>query len=80
VPEAADVRLAVYDRLGREVAVILDGRMDAGNHEARFDATGLASGVYLYRLQARSPGSTSGQEGVSGSGSFVQARKMIVVK
>ena len=80
VPEAADVRLAVYDRLGREVAVILDGRMDAGSHEARFDATGLASGVYLYKLQARATGSTAGPDAVSGSGSFVQARKMIVVK
>ena len=80
VPEAADVRLAVYDRLGREVAVILDGRMDAGSHEARFDATGLASGVYLYKLQARATGSTAGPDAVSGSGSFVQARKMIVVR
>jgi hypothetical protein len=80
VPEAADVRLAVYDRLGREVGVILNGRMDAGSHETQFDATGLASGVYLYKLQARSLGSPAGPDGVSGSGSFVQTRKMIVVK
>jgi hypothetical protein len=80
VPEAADVRLAVYDRLGREVAVIVDGRMDAGRHETSFDATGLASGVYLYKLQARSTGSPTGPDGVRGSGSFVQTRKMIVVK
>ena len=80
VPEAADVRLAVYDRLGREVGVILNGRMDAGSHETQFDATGLASGVYLYKLQARSLGSPTGPDGLSGSGSFVQTRKMIVVR
>lgn len=80
VPDAADVTLAVYDRLGREVAIIVDGRMDAGSHEARFDATGLASGVYLYKLQARATGSPAGPNAVSGSGSFVQTRKMIVVK
>jgi hypothetical protein len=65
VPEAADVKLAVYDRLGREAAVLVDGRMDAGNFETTFDAGGLASGVYLYRLQA---------------GSYTETRKMIVVR
>jgi hypothetical protein len=49
---AADVRLAVYDVRGREVAVLVDGRLEMGTHEARFDASGLPSGVYVYRLQA----------------------------
>ena len=42
----------VYDLLGREVAVLIDGAMPAGRHEAVFDGRGLASGVYLVRLQA----------------------------
>ncbi len=46
------VRLAVYDVLGREVAVLADGTLDAGSHEATFDAAGLPSGVYLWRLEA----------------------------
>ncbi len=46
------IRLAVYDLLGREVAVLVDGVMPAGAHRATFDAAGLASGVYLYRLDA----------------------------
>jgi hypothetical protein len=50
VTEAADVRLAVYDVLGREVAVLVDGRTEAGTHTATFDARGLAAGVYVYRL------------------------------
>ena len=44
------VRLAVYDLLGRELSVLVDGYREAGRHEMYFDATGLASGVYLYRL------------------------------
>lgn len=42
--------LKVYDILGREVAVLVDGGMPAGTHSVAFDATGLASGVYLVRL------------------------------
>ncbi len=44
------VRLAVYDVLGREVALLVDGAVEAGQHEATFDARGLAPGVYVYRL------------------------------
>ncbi len=46
------VRLAVYDLLGREVAVLIDQFMPAGLHQSRFDATGLSSGLYVTRLQA----------------------------
>ena len=52
LPEAADVRLAVYDLMGREMAVLAEGVQPAGTHQATFDAAGLPSGVYLYRLQA----------------------------
>ncbi len=50
LPEAADVRLVVYDVLGREVARLVDGPLEAGRHEARFEAEALASGTYLVRL------------------------------
>ncbi len=52
LPEATEVQLTVYDALGREVAVLANGRLDAGRHTVRFDAGHLASGVYLYRLNA----------------------------
>lgn len=45
------IRLSVYDVLGREVAVLLDGVMPSGRHQVSFDATGLSSGLYVYRLQ-----------------------------
>ena len=45
-------RLTVYDILGREVAVLVDGMMQAGSHQATFDGSYLSSGVYLVRLQA----------------------------
>jgi len=50
MPEAAHVRLTVYDVLGRRVALLVDGSLSAGKHEVRFDATNLPSGQYLYRL------------------------------
>ncbi len=62
---AADVRLAVYDLLGREVAVLVRERKVPGRHEVRFDGTGLASGVYLCRLSA---------------GAEMRIRKMILIK
>lgn len=48
------VKLAVTDMLGREVVVLLDAERAPGEHLVRFDARGLASGVYVYRLQAGS--------------------------
>ena len=46
------VKLAVFDVLGREVAVLVDEPQSAGAHEISFDASALSSGVYLYRIEA----------------------------
>ena len=67
------VRLVVYDVLGRVVATLVEGPVSAGEHTVHFDATGLASGVYIYRLQARP---LSGGK----AGDFIQTRKMLLVK
>jgi hypothetical protein len=50
--DPAQVRLAVYDMLGREVAVLVDAPMPVGRHSAQFDGSGLGSGVYVVRMQA----------------------------
>ncbi len=51
LPEAAEVRVAVYDLLGREVAVLAEGLHEAGRHRARFEVPRLASGVYVIRAE-----------------------------
>lgn len=56
LPEAAEVRLAVYDLAGREVAVLTEGPLEAGAHRVAFEAGGLPSGTYMYRLVT--PGGT----------------------
>lgn len=65
LPEASNVRLVVYDILGREVSVLVNERKAAGSYSVSFDARGMASGMYLYRLQA---------------GYFVQTRKLLLLK
>jgi hypothetical protein len=49
---AGKASLKVYDMLGREVAVLVNGTMPAGSHTATFDASNLTSGVYVYKLEA----------------------------
>ena len=52
LPASDDVRITVYDLLGRGVRVLGDQYMQAGNYNILFDASGLSSGVYFYRLEA----------------------------
>ncbi|MDA0683464.1 MAG: T9SS type A sorting domain-containing protein [Bacteroidetes bacterium] len=48
--QTADVTLAVYDVLGRNVATLVNGQMASGRHTVTFDASSLTSGVYMYRI------------------------------
>jgi hypothetical protein len=50
VQTSGQVDLAVYDLSGRQVAALVNGWRAAGDHEVTFDATGLAAGVYVYRI------------------------------
>ena len=65
LPERGNVSLKVYDLLGGEVAQLVNGEIEAGSYEIIFNAANLPSGVYFYRLQA---------------GSFVQTKKMIIIR
>jgi len=51
-PQATDVRIGIYDVLGREVRTLVDGRAEAGRHERRVDIGGLPSGTYFLRMKA----------------------------
>ena len=65
LPARSHVTLTVFNTLGQQVATLVEGEMEAGYHGASFDASGLASGVYLYRLWA---------------GEFVQTRKLVLLQ
>jgi hypothetical protein len=52
LPEATRVRVAVYDVLGREVSVLVNREVEAGQHDAVLDGSALPSGTYLVRLEA----------------------------
>ena len=47
----SDIRLIVFDLLGREIQVLAEGRYEAGSYSATFDATNLDTGAYLYQLE-----------------------------
>ena len=65
LPRQENVSLKIYDLNGREVMTLLNGQKSAGEHEYRFNASALSSGVYFYKLKADN---------------FSQIRKMIIVK
>jgi hypothetical protein len=58
VPTTAHVTLQVFDMLGRHVATVVDASRDAGRHSVTFDASGLASGMYLVLLEVGSTRNT----------------------
>ena len=62
---ASQVELTVYSALGQKIATLVEGRQEAGYYTQLFDATGLASGIYYYKIRA---------------GGFVQVRKMTLMK
>lgn len=65
MPEASRVTVKVYNVMGQLVSTLVNREMNAGRHSVNFDASRLASGVYLYRIQA---------------GSFTATRKMNLIK
>jgi hypothetical protein len=65
LPKDTRVALKIYDGLGREVATLVDERESAGFKAAQWNATGFASGVYFYRLEA---------------GNFVSVKKLLLLK
>ncbi len=62
---AGDVRLVIYDVLGQEVAVLVNERREAGRYQDTFDGSGLASGMYIYRLKV---------------GAFAESRTMLLLR
>lgn len=65
LPKAENVTLKIYNLLGEEVKTLVNDYQQAGKHSVQFNSNNLASGIYLYRLQA---------------GSFIHTKKMILIK
>jgi hypothetical protein len=78
LPHRSHVTLTVYNTLGQQVATLVDGDIEAGYHEVKFDASGMASGVYFSRLQAGSPSTGSGPRATSSG--FVATKKLLLVR
>ncbi|MEX2363368.1 MAG: T9SS type A sorting domain-containing protein, partial [Balneolaceae bacterium] len=65
IPNAAEVRLEVFNMLGQKVSTLVKERKSAGWHNATFDASELSSGFYIYRIQA---------------GEFISTKKLLLIK
>ncbi len=65
LPQTSNATLTVYNVLGQRVAVLVNGQLSAGAHSVSFDASRLASGLYIYELRA---------------GNFVQQKRMMLIK
>jgi hypothetical protein len=65
LPKEADVKLEIFDLLGRKVATLTEGMQQAGTHKAIWDGSGHSSGIYFYRLKA---------------GDFTDIKKMTLLK
>ncbi|HMT10940.1 MAG TPA: T9SS type A sorting domain-containing protein [Ignavibacteria bacterium] len=65
VPQDGSLRLSVFDLLGREIAVLVNEELKAGNYKVDFNGTMLSTGVYFYRIEANG---------------FSEVKKMMLVK
>ncbi len=65
LPTDGFVTLKVYDILGNEVTTLINEQKPKGRYELNFNASSLASGVYIYKIQ---------------TGSFISSKKMILIK
>ena len=65
LPSKSFVSLKVFDALGREVTILLSEQLPAGKYSLQWNAVGLPSGVYFYRLQA---------------GSFTETKKLLLLR
>ncbi len=52
LPKESKVKLTIYDAIGKEITVLVDGQLNAGSHTVQWNATNFASGVYFFRIEA----------------------------
>lgn len=72
IPAPGFVKITVYDMLGREVTNLVNESMQPGSYNIDWDASNYPSGVYLYKLEVRQAGSSTGD--------FIESKKMVLIK
>ena len=75
-----NVKLVVYDIMGREVSTIINEKQESGSYEVEFDGTELSTGVYFYKLEVGASTRLSANKANSATDNFVQTKKMILLK
>lgn len=70
----------MFDLLGREVAVLVNERKEAGRHAVTFDATGLASGTYFYRLHVTPTERRAATGAGDGEAEIIQTRMLTLLR
>jgi hypothetical protein len=65
LPIESNVKISIYNLIGQKVAEVVNSKFSSGNHSVDFNATNLASGIYLYKIEA---------------GSFTSVKKMQLMK
>lgn len=71
IPLTSDVSITIYDITGREISKVIESRLNAGRYKITWDASELASGVYFYRLEAKSNRDETG---------FTETKKLVLMK
>jgi hypothetical protein len=71
LPTESNVKIFVYNILGQKVRELVNSQMSSGVHTIDFDASSLASGIYIYTIEAKT---------ISGEGNFITAKKMLLLK
>ena len=72
IPRSSQVKLIIYDALGREVAKLVNEKVNAGSYEVEWNASSFPSGVYFYRIAIHSEKLVTE--------SFIQTKKMVLIK
>jgi len=65
IPKASDVKIVIYDVMGKEVATLIDEKQEAGNYSVKYNARNLTSGVYFYKIE---------------TSDFRDVKKMVLIK
>ncbi len=80
IPKASNVTLKIFNIIGEEVTTLVSDRLTAGSYTYEWDASSVASGIYMYRLSTGSLTTESGHYVAGKAGEYVAIKKMILMR